>query len=130
MSAASLFHLAWGRVLGKVTGKEDVVFGTVLFGRMQGEAGVDRAVGLFINTLPVRIQIGAEGVEASIRRTHKLLADLMRHEHASLAVAQRCSRVAGSHTAILCIVELPPQRQACARAGSEAVGKRDGMASR
>ena len=93
VSAASLFHLAWGRVLGKVTGREGVVFGTVLSGRMQGEAGVDRAVGLFINTLPVRIQVGEEGVEASVRRTHKLLADLMRHEHASLAAAQRCSRV-------------------------------------
>ena len=97
VSAASLFHLAWGRVLGKVTGREDVVFGTVLFGRMQGEAGVDRAVGLFINTLPVRIQVGEEGVEASVRRTHKLLADLMRHEHASLAAAQRCSRVPAPH---------------------------------
>ena len=50
-------------------------------------------MGLFINTLPVRIQVGDEGVEAGVRRTHALLADLMRHEHASLALAQRCSAV-------------------------------------
>ena len=93
VSAASLFHLAWARVLSKVTGREDVVFGTVLFGRMQSGEGADRVMGLFINTLPLRIEVGREGVESALHRTHTLLADLMRHEHASLALAQRCSGV-------------------------------------
>jgi non-ribosomal peptide synthetase component F len=48
---------------------------------------------LFINTLPVRIRVGEEGVEGSVRRMHGMLADLLRHEHASLALAQRCSGV-------------------------------------
>jgi arthrofactin-type cyclic lipopeptide synthetase C len=94
VSAASLCHLAWARVLAQVSGREDVVFGTVVFGRMQGGQGSDRALGLFINTLPARIQVGEEGVGRSIRRVHILLAGLMRHEHASLALAQRCSAVA------------------------------------
>ncbi|HKQ72654.1 MAG TPA: amino acid adenylation domain-containing protein, partial [Blastocatellia bacterium] len=94
VSAASLCHLAWAQALARTTGREDVVFGTVLFGRMQGGQGADRALGLFINTLPVRMRVGEEGVERSARQTHKLLAGLMRHEHASLALAQRCSGVA------------------------------------
>jgi amino acid adenylation domain-containing protein len=50
-------------------------------------------MGLFINTLPMRIPVGGQGVEASVRQTHALLADLLRHEHASLSLAQRCSAV-------------------------------------
>ncbi|WP_347905415.1 amino acid adenylation domain-containing protein [Pseudomonas purpurea] len=96
VSAASVFHLAWARVLGAVSGKENVVFGTVLLGRMHGAQDTDRALGIFINTLPLRIDVGAQDVRAGIKATHARLTTLLRHEHASLAQAQRCSRVAST----------------------------------
>ncbi|MGO3669288.1 MAG: amino acid adenylation domain-containing protein, partial [Vreelandella alkaliphila] len=91
VSTASLFHLAWAQVLSKTSGRDDVVFGTVLFGRMQGIEGAGRALGMFINTLPLRIKMGSQSIDKSLRRTHDALSELMHHEHASLGLAQRCS---------------------------------------
>ncbi|MCC8960594.1 AMP-binding protein, partial [Bradyrhizobium sp. Pear77] len=94
VSVASLCHLAWGQVVARSSGREQVVFGTVLFGRMHAGVGTDRAMGLFINTLPVRLDLDGTGVAASVRSTHARLSELLAHEHASLALAQRCSGVA------------------------------------
>ncbi|WP_284283134.1 condensation domain-containing protein, partial [Bradyrhizobium liaoningense] len=94
VSLASLCHLAWGQVVARSSGREQVVFGTLLFGRMHGGVGSDRTMGLFINTLPLRLDLDGTGVEASVRTTHARLAELLAHEHASLALAQRCSGVA------------------------------------
>jgi len=93
VSAASLFHLGWAQVLAVLTSKQNVVFGTVLMGRMQGAEATERALGIFINTLPLRVDVDAQGVRAAVEATHKRLTTLMRHEHAPLALAQRCSGV-------------------------------------
>ncbi|MCI0601279.1 MAG: amino acid adenylation domain-containing protein, partial [Beijerinckiaceae bacterium] len=93
ISPASLCHEAFALVLARVTGRQDVVFGTVLLGRMHGREGVHRALGMFINTLPLRICIDGTGVAESVQRTHRLLTEVLRHEHTSLALAQRCSAI-------------------------------------
>ena len=95
VGTAALFHLAWAQVLALTSGRRDVVFGTVLFGRLQGGAHADRALGMFINTLPVRIHLGEHSAEQCLRQTHALLTELLHHEHASLSLAQRCSGLPG-----------------------------------
>jgi amino acid adenylation domain-containing protein len=92
MSPAALFHAAWALVVGRLSGSDDVVFGSVLSGR-QGIRGAERAVGMFINTLPLRLRLSGLGVQQAIRDTAGLLAELLEHEQAPLAWAQRASGV-------------------------------------
>ena len=44
---ATLFHMAWGLVVGRCSGREEVVFGTTMSGRLQGAVGSDRILGMF-----------------------------------------------------------------------------------
>ncbi|WP_240335935.1 non-ribosomal peptide synthetase, partial [Pseudomonas syringae] len=94
VSNASLHHLAWAQVVGRLSGRQDVVFGTVLMGRLLSGQGAERALGMFINTLPLRVAAGEQDVEAAVRTTHARLAALVSHEHAPLSLAQGCSGVA------------------------------------
>lgn len=96
VSAATLFHAAWALVVAHTSGRDDVVFGSVLLGRLQGSAGAQRALGMFINTLPLRLRLHGVSVKELIERTQRELVELLGHEQASLAVAQRCSRIGGS----------------------------------
>ncbi|USP13462.1 non-ribosomal peptide synthetase [Vibrio gazogenes] len=91
LSSAALFHLAWGLVVRMATGQDDVVFGTVLFGRMAGGEGADRVLGMFLNTLPLRISFAGASVESALAQTQQRLGELLEHEHTSLALAQQCS---------------------------------------
>ena len=53
-------ELAWGLTLGTAAGTDDVVYAKVVSGRNSTKIDTDRMVGLFINTVPVRLKISEQ----------------------------------------------------------------------
>ncbi|WP_460885497.1 amino acid adenylation domain-containing protein, partial [Pseudoduganella ginsengisoli] len=93
VTPAVLFHAAMARMLAQCSGRDDVVFGSVMSGRLQGSEGVGQVLGMFINTLPIRITLEGRNARELVSETYASLRELLDHEQASLAMAQRCSGV-------------------------------------
>ncbi|GGK23429.1 hypothetical protein GCM10010124_14880 [Pilimelia terevasa] len=82
----TVVQLAWGLVLARLTGRTDVVFGATVSGRPADLPGVERMVGLFINTVPVRLRFHpAEPVGAVLERLQDAQAALLPHQYVGLA---------------------------------------------
>ncbi|MBD2784872.1 amino acid adenylation domain-containing protein, partial [Xenorhabdus sp. DI] len=94
VSASVLFHVAWAQVLAQTSGRDDVVFGSILLGRLQGVSGADQILGMFINTLPIRLSLRGRSVQDIVQETYRNLTTLLEHEQAPVALAQQCSGVA------------------------------------
>ncbi|MCB4424428.1 amino acid adenylation domain-containing protein [Xenorhabdus nematophila] len=94
ISPSVLFHVALAQVLAHTSGHDDVVFGSVLLGRLQGISGAGRILGMFINTLPMRISLNEHSALEVVKATYRNLTELLEHEQAPLSLAQQCSGVA------------------------------------
>ena len=79
-------------VVGAYSARDDVVFGTVLSGRLQALAGADQMLGAFINTLPVRLSLN-DDCETTLKRFHQMLCELVCYEQYPLVEAQAFSHV-------------------------------------
>ncbi|MEE4543002.1 amino acid adenylation domain-containing protein [Streptomyces sp. V4-01] len=86
----TVVQAAWALLLSRLTQRHDVVFGGTVSGRPAELPGVERMVGLFINTLPVRVRLDPhESVAALLGRVQQEQIRLLDHQHASLADIQR-----------------------------------------
>ncbi|MFC5157087.1 condensation domain-containing protein, partial [Streptomyces amakusaensis] len=73
-----------------LTGRDDVVFGSTVSGRPPELAGVESMVGLFINTVPVRVRLDyAESLGDFLVRVQREQSELLDHQYLSLAEIQR-----------------------------------------
>ncbi|MFG3549685.1 amino acid adenylation domain-containing protein [Streptomyces sp. NPDC047725] len=86
----TVVHAAWGLLLGRLTDRTDVTFGMTLAGRPPEIPGVHTMVGLFLNTVPVRVRLeGDEPLLALCRRLQDEQRALMAHQFLGLAEIQR-----------------------------------------
>ncbi|NEC21562.1 condensation domain-containing protein, partial [Streptomyces parvus] len=96
----------WSLVLADMTGRQDIVSGTTVSGRPAELAGAESMVGLFINTLPVRVGVRHDETLAElVRRTADEQAALLAHHHVALARIQKLTDTGGPLFDTLCVFE-------------------------
>ncbi|MFD0394692.1 condensation domain-containing protein [Streptomyces nogalater] len=94
---------AWAVVLGELTGGHDVVFGSSVSGRPPELPGVEGMVGLFTNTVPVRVRLAPdEPFPAALHRLQREQAALQPHDHLGLAEIQRAAGLRSCSTPRRC----------------------------
>lgn len=90
----TLVQGAWAILLSRRSGTEDVVFGATTAGRPAELDGFESMVGLFVNTLPVRVRVRAEeSLVPWLRNLQNRQAELRKHEHTPLVKIHEWSDV-------------------------------------
>jgi amino acid adenylation domain-containing protein len=80
----TLVQGAWALLLSAYSGESDVVHGVVVSGRPPEMPGADAAIGLFINTLPLRIRISPrEELLSWLQRIQAQQLELSRYQYSS-----------------------------------------------
>ncbi|MFF1698765.1 amino acid adenylation domain-containing protein [Streptomyces sp. NPDC058257] len=81
---------AWALVLARLAGRRDVVFGATVAGRPPELPGADSMIGLFINTLPVRVRLdGSQPLLDLLRELQERQSALLAHQHLGLSEIQQ-----------------------------------------
>ncbi|MFD6157828.1 amino acid adenylation domain-containing protein [Nocardia sp. NPDC060256] len=113
----TLVQASWAMLLAMLTGRTDVVFGGTVSGRPPELAGVEEMVGLFINTLPVRVRLDpAEKVVDLLARLQAEQARLMDHQHVGLAAIHQAVGLAELFDTLTVFESYPIDREALSQA--------------
>nr|QEO74617.1 condensation domain-containing protein [uncultured bacterium] len=90
----TLFQGAWGLLLSRYSGESDVVFGATVSGRPTDLEGVENMLGLFINTLPVRLKLDPEQMTLDwLKELQSQQVEARQYEHTPLMAIQSWSEV-------------------------------------
>ena len=85
---------AWALLLSRYSGSSDVLFGATVSGRPAELSGVEQMLGLFINTLPVRVKVeGGERVIEWLQQMQAEEAQVREYEYTPLVEVQRWSEI-------------------------------------
>ncbi len=94
VTLATLMQGSWALLLARYSGHAEVVFGTTVAGRPPEFDGIERMVGLFIKTVPVRVAVPPSArVDDWLRVLQAEQAARQPHDHAPLSAIQGWSDV-------------------------------------
>ena len=123
----TLIQAAWGMLLGRLSGRDDVVFGVTVAGRPPEIAGIEQMVGLFINTLPLRMRLPAgKPLLTLLREVQESQSRLMAHQHVGLAEIQALAGVGELFDTLAVFENYPAERASFAGGVRRAAADRRG----
>ncbi|MFE0605853.1 amino acid adenylation domain-containing protein [Streptomyces sp. NPDC058892] len=119
----TLVQGAWALLLGQLTGRQDVVFGATVSGRPPAVADVDSMVGIFINTLPVRVGFAPGDTLAEVlERLQNRQAGLLEHHHHGLTQIQQATGLQSLFDTLVVFESYPIDREGLSAATEAADG--------
>jgi hypothetical protein len=94
LTLSTIIQGAWALLLGRYSGRDDVVFGLTVSGRPAELADVETMVGMFINTLPLRVTVDEHSeLVPWLRAIQRRQVELRQFEHSALVQVQGWSDV-------------------------------------
>jgi len=94
LTSSTVLAGSWALLLSRHSGRDDVLFGVTVSGRPAALGGIEGMVGLFINTLPLRVRLS--GDHSLVRWLEQIQGNQMsvaRYQYSSLPEIQRCSEM-------------------------------------
>jgi amino acid adenylation domain-containing protein len=90
----TLVQGAWAILLSRYSGEQDVIFGAISSGRPTDLVGVESIVGMFVNTLPMRVYVNPEAeLLPWLNRFQAQQAEMRQYEYSPLVKIQRWSEI-------------------------------------
>ncbi|MEA9602796.1 condensation domain-containing protein, partial [Polynucleobacter sp. MG-28-Ekke-A2] len=94
LTANSVLQAAWSILLGRLTNSDCVIFGSTVSGRNPDVINIDKMVGLFINTLPVKVKITPDLSFIELGETIQLdYLNLSPYQYLGLSEIQKCTGI-------------------------------------
>jgi amino acid adenylation domain-containing protein/non-ribosomal peptide synthase protein (TIGR01720 family) len=113
-----LLQALWGLLLSRWTGRQDVVFGIVTSGRSVATPGIERLVGMFVNSVPVRVRWdGGETIGSLLARLQRQADENSAHDQTGLAAIQAASALPSGLLDHLLVLENFPESAGTAETG-------------
>ncbi|WP_030174885.1 MULTISPECIES: non-ribosomal peptide synthetase [Actinomycetes] len=85
VSEGAVMTAAWGVLLGCVTGRTDVVFGSTTAGRGEDVDGIERIVGMLLNTVPTRVRwTQRDTMDDVVQNFVRAETEVLDHQHVPL----------------------------------------------
>jgi non-ribosomal peptide synthetase component F len=88
---------AWAFLLSRHSGQRDVLFGVVTSGRPPNLDGVESMIGLFVNTLPMRVRVpSSDSIRTWLEEIQRQQLEIQKYDYSPLAEVQQWSDIARS----------------------------------